>query len=160
MSIFYHIAIFPSLPLPFDPFPSLSVSFRKGRRIKGSDGGGGEKNQKSRKNIHPRRYELDPSCRGRGLTLLIVNGFPKFEILLKATVQQILIDGRAVRDIVQFFNDATSKLALTPENLLDILVTYLKFTKKFAHRVFNISNAFSSQTALYILIETEQKVCI
>ena len=29
-------------------------------------GGGGEKNRKSRKNIHPRRFELDPSGRGEG----------------------------------------------------------------------------------------------
>ena len=35
------------------------------------------------------------------------------------------------------FNDATSKLALIPENLWDILVTYLKFTKKFAHCILN-----------------------
>ena len=35
------------------------------------------------------------------------------------------------------FNDATSKLALIPENLWDILVTYLKFTKKFAYCMLN-----------------------
>ena len=90
-----------SLPLPSDPFPSVTVSFCKGRRIKASDGGEAGKRIGSPGKIYtPADLSSTHPVEGRGLTRSIVIGFAKFEILLKATVKQIPMDGSAVRVIV------------------------------------------------------------